>query len=565
MLSYKKKDSEELQVSEKPIYVIGHKNPDTDSIMAAIAYANLKNKLCGEELYIPRRAGHTNPETKYVLKRFGIDKPKWLDTLEPRISDVSMRKTDGVDEETSLKRAWEKMKNENLHTLPVFRNGKMVGLITQGDIARSMMEEHENTTLSSSRVSCRNIIDTLDGELVVGDINAVFSEGTIAIGASGPSVMLQHIKPHSMVIMGNRLDAQISAIEQGADWFILSLGSEVSDSIKQLAKAHHINIIVTPYNTYRCARLINQSMPTRHVMHTGEITGFHEQDFVREAKKVMTKKRLRYFPVYDKDDNFTGLISQRNLLDLERQKVILVDHNEKEQCIDGIDCADILEIIDHHRVGGIETPNPVTFRCQPLGCTCTIIAQMYKENRVEITPKMAAVMLSAILSDTLCFKSPTCTPLDEATARELAAIAGVNTEELASEMFTAGSDFGTKNEEEIFYQDFKAFSIEGFVVGVSQVTVMKQEVMNDLKNRMKPFVKEILNRTHLDVAIMMVTDIMNENSVAIFASSNKNLDIADIISDAFGVKTEDQVAVLPGVVSRKKQMMPTLTYAIQNR
>lgn len=474
-----------------------------------------------------------------------------------------MRHTAGIEEEASLKKAWNQMNEENLRTLPVYRDGKLVGLITQGDIARSMMEEHASNALSSSAVSCRNIVETLDGELVVGDINSVFKEGRLAIGAANPELMTQYIKPHSMVIMGNRSDAQISALERGADWLIVCLGSDVFESIKRLARDSGCNIIVTPYSTYKAARLINQSMPVRHVMYSGDIVAFHEMDFVKDVRKTITKKRLRYFPVLDKDENVMGLISQRNLLDLHKQQVILVDHNEQTQSVDGIEAAEVLEVIDHHRIGGIRTNAPVYFRNQPLGCTCTIIAQMYQEHNVEITPAMAGIMCSAILSDTLCFKSPTCTPLDEVVARQMAKIAGIDPEEHATKMFQAGSQLNDKTEEEIFYQDFKTFSVEGFQMGVGQVTVIGSGMVEELQGKMLPFMSQILERTHLDMVFLMLTDIMKESTELLYVGDSRKINVAEIVSSAFDVKAGENCASLAGVVSRKKQMMPNLTISIQ--
>lgn len=550
-------------MSKKPIYVIGHKNPDTDSICSAIAYANLKNQLDPENTYIPRRAGHTNPETKYVLRCFQASKPFYLDTLEPRIHDVAMRCTNGVTQETSLKKAWEQMKDENLRTLPVIENDQIIGLITQGDIARSMMEEHSDTSLSSSSVSCRNILDTLDGTLIVGDENAVFSEGNLAIGAANPEVMIQHIRPHSMVLMGNRSDAQISALEQGADWLIVCLGSEVFEVIQQMARSRGCNIIVTPYSTYQTARLINQSMPVRHVMHKGDMITVQENDYVHKVRNIMTKNRIRYFPVLGRNGEFKGLISQRNLLDLEKQKVILVDHNESSQAVDGIEAAEILEVIDHHRLGTMSTASPVYFRNQPLGCTCTIIALLYKEYQVPITPDIAGLMCSAIISDTLCFKSPTCTPLDEKIARELAQIAGIDPEEHAINMFRAGSEFENKTDEEIIYQDFKAFSVEGLDIGVGQLQVMGADSIEGLQKRMLPFIKQMLDRTHFHVIILMLTDIMAESTRTLYACNSDHIDMPNVIAHAFGVEAGENVAELPGVLSRKKQLMPNITTSMQ--
>ena len=548
----------------KPIFVIGHKNPDTDSVCAAIAYANLRNRLSDEETYIPKCAGHINMETSYVLDTFQIPEPGYVNTLEPRMSEVTIRKTKGIDEEASIKKAWEQMQEENLRTLPVFKDGKMTGLVTHGDIARSLMEVHDEAMLSSSAVSCRNIVETLNGQLIEGDMNAVFKEGTIAIGAANPEVMIQYIHPHSMVIMGNRADAQISALEQGADWLIVCLGSEVFGMIRQLAKEHHCNIIVTPYSTYQAARLINLSMPVRHVMYGGDFISFHARDFVADARKVMTKKRLRYFPVLDKHDRFIGLVSQRNLLDMEKQKIILVDHNEKSQAVDGIETAEVLEVIDHHRIGGFQSTAPVSFRNQPLGSTCTIVAQLYEENDVEIDPKMAGIMCSAILSDTLCFKSPTCTSIDEKIARKLADIAGINLEEHALAMFRAGSEISTKTEEEIFYTDFKVFSVEGYSIGVSQVTVVGKDIVESLADKMKPFLKDTLERSHMDMVFLMLTDIFSESTILLYCSNNKKVKLQEIVAAAFKVEAGEDCTELKGIVSRKKQFMPNLTYAFQN-
>jgi manganese-dependent inorganic pyrophosphatase len=298
-------------------------------------------------------------------------------------------------------------------------------------------------------------------------------------------------------------------------------------------------------------------------MYSGEIVSFHEQDFVKDVRKTMTKKRLRYFPVLDKEDKVMGLISQRNLLDMSKQQVILVDHNESTQSVDGIESAEVLEVIDHHRIGGITTTSPVYFRNQPLGCTSTIIAQLYQENQIEIDPIMAGIMCSAILSDTLCFKSPTCTPLDEAVARYLANIAGIDPEEHAANMFRAGSQIGNKTEEEIFYQDFKTFSVEGFQMGVGQLTVIGSDMVDELQKRMLPYMSQVLERTHLDMVFLMLTDIMKESTDLLYVGDNKKISLTEIVSSAFDVEAGESLSHLPGVVSRKKQMMPNLTIAIQ--
>ena len=547
---------------KKDIIVIGHKNPDTDSICSAIAYAELKNKTNKELHYVPRRAGKISEETRYVLDYFKVQAPHFADTLEPRVSDVDMRYTEGISEDTSLYKAWVRMDEEMLPTLPIIDNGKLVGMITQGDLARTSMEPHASTTLSASRVKCRNIVETLAGELVTGDPDRVFDKGEVIIGASNDEIVSQLVENHSLVILGNRSGAMLSAIESGAEWLVICLtkGEVISKLIKSLAEENGCTIIVTPYDTFTVARLINQSMPVGQVMRESNLVTFHDRELVSDIKQIMTKKRLRYFPVLDKNDNYVALISQRNILDMEAQKVILVDHNEQTQAVDGIDSCEIVEIIDHHRIGSIQTMQPISFRNMPLGCTATIITMMYHEEDIEIPPKIAGLLCAAILSDTLCFRSPTCTPVDRRIAKELADTAGIDCETFATEMFRAGSRHDDQTEEEIFYADFKTFNSEDKKIGISQVNVIGESDTDVLSGRMKPYLKEVMQTTHLDMVLLMLTDVMTESSRLLFLGEG----VDEIVHSAFKVTTHDNEAFLPGIVSRKKQTMPYILKAMQN-
>lgn len=546
----------------KPTFVIGHKNPDTDSICSAIAYARLKTATTGEE-YRAMRCGRVNQETEYVLGTFNVPYPEYIDTLEPRVNDVTMRRTDGVTCETSLLRAWDKMQDSNLRTLPILNEEEhLVGLVTQGDLARNSMEDHAATTLSASGVRASNVVDTLAGELVVGNMDDVFDQGSVCIAAASEGIFSQFVTENSMVIMGNRSGALLSAIECGAKWLIVCLcqDEEVSKLIKALAEENHCVIIVTPYDTFKVAHLINLSMPVRHVMRNAkELVCFHQNDFVTDIRQVMTKHRIRYFPVLDSDQRFVGLISQRNLLDMQRQKVILVDHNEKSQAVDGIDGADIIEIIDHHRIGGIQTMQPVLFRNMPLGCTATIVTMMYKEKGVEIDPNTAGLLCSAILSDTLAFRSPTCTPIDKMMAQELAVIAGLDTEEHARNMFVAACRTDDKTEEEIFYQDFKNFNADELKFGIGQVSVIGKENMDKLTTRMLPYMTKVKERSHLDMVFLMLTDIMEEYTLLLYLGEGSE----EVVQEAFNVTASGGTAILPGILSRKKQTMPSILMAIQ--
>ncbi len=543
----------------KPVIVIGHKNPDTDSICSAICYANLKRKLTGNE-YIPCRAGEINSETRYVLERFNVDAPKLLDSLEPRLYDVQYRKVPGISSHTSLKRAWECMRDHSIQTIPVLNNhNQLKGILTLGDVARFYMEDQDAHALAEAQTSYRNIVDTLDGELIVGDMEEHFTEGKVVVAAANPDVMEDYISEHDMVILGNRYESQLCSIEMKAGCIIVGLGAPVSRTIRKLAKEANCAVVASPLDTYACSKLINQSVPVRHIMRTKSLITFRLDDLVSDVKAIVSKLRIRYFPILDTDGNYVGLISQRNLLDLERQQVVLVDHNEKDQAVDGIRSAEVVEVIDHHRIDAVETPNPIYFRNQPLGCTATIIALMYQENQVEIEPHIAGLLCSAILSDTLMFRSPTCTAIDQQTAQMLAKIAGIDINEHATAMFNAGSQLGDRTPDEIFHMDYKRFTAEDKAFAIAQVASVSQPELDHLKDEMIVYLKQLLPTSGLDMLFLMLTNIINESTDLLFVGQ----DSAEIVADAFHCKCQENHVHLSGVVSRKKQMMGPIVSAIE--
>ena len=418
--------------------VIGHRNPDTDSICSAICYANLKRAITGDA-YIPARAGHVNGETRFVLDYFGMEEPKLVEDVRTQVKDIEIRKTRGVADNISLKKAWNIMQENNVVTIPSVRpDGTLEGLITVGDITKTYMNIYDSSILSKAHTQYSNIIETLEADIVVGDADVYFDKGKVLIAAANPDLMEFYIEPHDLVILGNRYESQLCAIEMGADCIIVCEGAGVSMTIKKIAQDRGCTVIATTYDTYTAARLINQSMPISYFMTREHLITFNSDDYTDEIREVMASKRHRDFPILDKEGRYLGMISRRNLLGAKGKQVILVDHNEKSQAVAGIESAEIMEIIDHHRLGTVQTMAPVFFRNQPLGCTATIIYQMYLENKVDIEPKIAGLLCSAIVSDTLLFRSPTCTPVDEMAARSLAAIAGLDIEKYAMEMFGAG-------------------------------------------------------------------------------------------------------------------------------
>ena len=546
--------------------VIGHRNPDTDSICSAVCYAHLKSKVTGEE-YIPARAGHVNGETRFVLDYFGVEEPQLEEDVRTQVRDIEIRKTKGVADNISLKRAWNIMQENNVVTIPAVReDGTLEGLITVGDITKTYMNIYDSSILSKANTQYSNIIETLEADLVIGRADAYFSKGKVLIAAANPDLMEFYIEPHDLVILGNRYESQLCAIEMGADCIIVCEGAGVSMTIKKIAQERGCTIIATTYDTYTAARLINQSMPISYFMTREHLITFNSDDYIDEIRDVMASKRHRDFPILDKDGRYLGMISRRNLLGAKGKRVILVDHNEKNQAVAGIENAEILEIIDHHRLGTIQTVSPVFFRNQPLGCTATIIYQMYQEAGVKVEKKIAGLLCSAIVSDTLLFRSPTCTPMDEMAARTLADIAGVDIEKYAMEMFGAGSNLKGKGDEEIFYQDFKRFTSGKIAIGVGQITSLNGEELEGIRPRIQNYMENARQANGLDMVFFMLTNILTE-STDLICEGNGALQLA---SKAFHTETEDgedepagPVVRLPGVVSRKKQLIPELMLAEQ--
>ena len=536
------------------VYIIGHKNPDTDSICSTIAYAYLKNAIDKENQYIPIRIGTVSSETDYVLRHFEVEQPTLIVDVKTQINDINIKNIATVQPSISMKRAWENMKDGNITTLPVSEDGnKLDGIITVGDIAQSYMDIYDSSILSSAKTPYRNMLEVLDGDMIVGDIEDSISNGAILIGAMNPEVMEAYINPKDIVILGNRYETQLCSIEMGAQCLIITGGLPVASSIKKMAQANDCAIIVSPHDTFMVARLINQSIPISYFMKKTNLTVFNYDDYIDEIREIMVKKRYRNFPVVDSENNFKGMISRASLINLRRKQVILVDHNERSQAVEGLEEAEILEIIDHHRIGDIETGGPVYFRNQPLGCTATILYNIFKENRIEIPSHIAGLLCAAILSDTLMFKSPTCTPIDKAAAEELAQTAQIEMIEFAKNMFRAGSNLANKREKEIFYQDFKQFKVGNLSLGVGQINSMDRRELDEIKLRMLQYMNKVNREKKLDLVLFMLTDIAHESTELLFVGSHKEL-----IARAFDGASDENSIELPGVVSRKKQVIPPL-------
>ena len=551
----------------KKTLVLGHRNPDTDSICSAICYAGFKHQLTGEN-YEPCRAGNVNPETQYVLDYFKLKAPRLVENVKTQVKDIEIRKTKGVSRGISLKNAWGLMQENNVVTLPcVTEEGLLEGVITIGDITKSYMNLYDSSIISKACTKYANILDTLEGSMVVGDSEAYFDRGKVLIAAANPDLMENYIEKHDLVILGNRYESQLCAIEMEAGCIIVCEGAGVSLTIRKLAQERGCAVITTPYDTYTTARLINQSMPISYFMTKENIIEFSEEDYLDDIREIMASKRHRDFPILDSDGKYIGMISRRNLLGAKGKSIILVDHNEKSQAVEGMESADIREIIDHHRLGTVETMSPVFFRTQPLGCTATIIYQMYQENHMEIDKTTAGLLCSAIISDTLLFRSPTCTPIDKAAGLALAQIAGLDIEKYAIDMFSAGSNLKGKSDGDIFYQDFKRFTVGNSVFGIGQITSLNAVELKDLRTRMSAYTEKEREQHEIDMMFFMLTNILTESTDLICTGQGAE----QLVANAFHVKDEDVenvsgqtgIVKLPGVVSRKKQLAPQIMMALQ--
>ncbi len=553
---------------KRPIYVFGHRNPDTDSICAAIGYADLKTRLTGEP-YEAKRCGHLNEETQFVLKRFGVKAPEYISDVRTQVRDMEIRRLPGASEKMSLKNAWKEMKDAGVVTLCVTAGKKLLGLITTGDIVESYMDVYDSDILARAQTSYRNILETLDGSMIVGqdsdgdgkeDLDDCIDHGKVVVAAASPEVMENYISEGDVVILGNRYETQLCAIEMKAACIVVCEGAQVAQTIQTQAREHGCRIIQTRHDTFTAARLIHQSMPIGYFMKDQDLVAFHLNDYIEDIEQTLAKMRHRYFPVLDEHDHYVGMVSRRNFLGARKKQLILVDHNEKGQAVQGMQQAEVLEIIDHHRLGTVETAGPVFFRNQPLGSTSTIIYLMYKENGLTPDPTIAGLLCAAILSDTLIYKSPTCTPVDVEAGQKLAEIAGIDCERFGREMFRAGSNLSSKTPEEIIHQDFKTFSIENQTIGIAQVNSMEASELLQIADRIRPVLEQERQAGSLDMILVMLTNILKETSLVLFTGNTAD----SVIQSAFGVSVEEGKAMLPGVVSRKKQVVPAIVEALQN-
>ena len=544
----------------RKINVIGHQHPDTDSICAAISYAYLKNQKGDGITYQARRAGNLNRETAFVLKHFGFEEPRLITSVTPQLKDADIQYTVGIGKETSLYAAWTLMRELKMDTLYITdEQSNLLGLIAIKDIASANMDIFDTAILGESHTSFVNVLDTLSATMVCGDPEGVIDGGKILVGTT-PEALETKLERGDIILVTNLEATQRYAIEHGAKCLIVCCDVHPSDEIVALAQKKGCSIIATPYDTYAAAQLVCMSAPVRaHMLPADKIIAFSRNTSVEDAQKTMAKTRHRFYPVLDDAGRYMGSVTSINLLEPSKKHVILVDHNERSQAVEGIEEAEVVEIIDHHRIGAVETSGPVMFRNMPVGCTCTILFDMFDEQNVEIPANIAGLMLSAILSDTLAFRSPTCTQKDVRAGIALAVMAGIDIDSYADEMFEAGADLTGRSAEDVFNQDFKVFSRGPVRFGVGQGSYLTEKSRLAAEDLLGPYLETAAEKEKLPLLFYLFTDIKTKTSdVLIFGTDGE-----EIVERAFGVDAEAGKAVLPGVVSRKKQVVPPLMATIQ--
>ena len=537
------------------VYVSGHRNPDTDSICSAIAYSYLLNAT-NKYNAVPVRLGEINRETEYVLKRFGVEHPVLLKTVKQKVEDLNYDKVTVFSKDLTLKTAWFLLKQQNLKSAPILdEHGQLLGLLSTSNIIEGYMDQWDSEVLKKAKTPVENVIDTLEANVIYLNESLKVVEGDIHIAAMSGSEAKKRIHENDVVIVGGDRSDDLEELISVKPSLIVLTGSLTADeNVVKKCEEQGISIISTPFNTYQTSQQIVQAIPVEYVMIKGDIKTFSTDDTLDYMKEVMSETRYRGYPVIDLNNRCVGSISRFALLKGLRKKVILVDHNERGQSIPGIEEADILEIVDHHRVADIQTVGPLLFRGEPLGSTATIVTKMFDELDVEMPSHIAGLLLGAVVSDTLLFKSPTCTPVDTKIAKKLAEIAGVDIQEFAMEMFKAGTSLVGKTVDEIVNQDFKKFSFDNLQVGVAQVNSMDIEGFLPYKKDMLDYMNKFAEDNNLEFTLLLLTDIINANS-EIFVGGPR----PELVEKAFNVQLTECQGTLAGVISRKKQVVPAIT------
>lgn len=542
------------------IYVFGHRHPDTDSICSSIAYADLQTKL-GKPA-VARRLGEINKETAFILDYFGVQVPPLLDTVKTQVGDLKIDLQEKVSPDTTIQKVWSIMDRSEMKTLPVVDdNEKLIGIISLSDITKKFMDAFNYNVISAYGTSVDNITETINGT-VITNCREWKGKGKILVAAGQPETLKELLEPGDIVICGDREKNQMAAIEGGAGCIVITCGHNPSKEVLAAAEKSCVMIILTALDTYTTVRLINQSIPVGSIMNRNTpqkpIVSFRIDDFVENIKDQMGKNRYRSYPVLDSDGKVCGFISRFHLISQRKKRVILVDHNEKAQTCGGIEEAEILEIIDHHKIGDLTTTAPILFKNEPLGSTATIIANMYTDLGRRPSPQMAGILCAAIISDTLQFQSPTCTDTDRRAAERLAQISGIDIDEFAAKMFTAGSEFKGKTPREIYAQDFKRVSFNDYHCGISQITILNMDYIKDEKPEIIKYMNEAAENDHFDLLALMITELSSRRTEMWITGK-----LSDDVRRELLMKPDETCVRFDRLMSRKKDVIPLIDSAIE--
>ena len=531
------------------IYVTGHRNPDTDSIVSAMAYAALRNAL-GDRQYQAARLGHVSDETQLVLDRFGFSAPQWIKTVRTQVRDLDYDTPPALSSAVTVSRAWSVLSSDSsIAAIPVTNeDGTLFGMLSAGDIASYDMRSIERPYIEEIPVF--NLLSVLEGRLLNEAGNMVDSlTGNVTIALPQSCDNLLFSAKDSIVVCGDQPEMLRRALALGVRCVIVCQ-AEVDEALRR--EPTDTCIISTPFDAYRAVRLIYQSLPIRRICRTENLECFHLDDYVDDVREGMLKSRYRCYPILDENEHVVGTLSRYHLIRPRRKRVVLVDHNEVAQSVPGLEQAEILEIIDHHRLADIQTGNPIYFRNEPVGSTTTIIAGMYQERGLMPSEKLAGMMAAAIVSDTVMFKSPTCTARDRNMAERMARIANVSLEELGQKIFSASwSD--DKTAKELLFADFKDFHIAGHNLGVGQITCVNSMHILQRKDEFLEEMKKTMHERHYDLMLLMLTDVLREGTQLIYVGDE------DTIRMAFSSEARNNEVFLPKVMSRKKQIIPALS------
>ncbi|MEA4884686.1 MAG: putative manganese-dependent inorganic diphosphatase [Clostridia bacterium] len=541
-------------VAGKRIYVVGHRNPDCDSVVSAIAYAHVKNEQAGDSTAIPTRIGSVNHETAFVLNEFGFEPPLFLPNAYAQVKDVIFDAPMAVRQGTTLLEVWSAMQEKRTATSCVVdEDGRLAGVVTIGDVARAEL----NGSIARSRylLPVINIAQTLSGRILVE--GPTQCGGNVVVGDGRFRDLVEAIAAGDLLIVGNREDVQAAALECGVSAAIITGGAMASEHILWLARDRGAAVISTPYDTFTCLRLLWQAVPIDQVMTRDALRSFGQDDLVLEVKEEMRTHPYKLYPVMDEHGRPAGLLGRNHLIDPPRKQFILVDHNERSQSIDGLEHAQVLEVIDHHRIGTIETDQPILFVNRPWGSTATIVSSVARQQSAALRPELAGLMCSAIISDTLAFKSPTSTRHDLEEAQILAGIAGIDLGSLSLRILEAKCNVDDANPDEILRSDFKEFTVSKSKVGIGQATTYGG-FTDSLKGELIRVMRHLLEDAGYGLVALMLTDVVSEGSEMLWVARDLGL-----VERAFGVAAGTSSFFLAGVVSRKQQVVPEVMRAIR--